>query len=213
VALSSAKAEYIAATEAVKEALWLKRFLNDVDLPNLHINPVPIWVDNMSAIELAHNPEHHNRTKHIDARHYFIRDAVEAGEVNIKWISTEHNVAYVLIKALGRFPFECHRTRMGLWVRLRGAACPLSVPSTLYKNLGHHLSLLLVLHSLAPFEKCSSVGFQQHLSYVQSVYLPNTVTLACYDNAPLYLARTHCLYRQSRSLYRSASNSSHISSH
>ena len=62
-ALSTTEAEYIAATEACKEAIWLSRLVGDLgflgDIPSLHC-------DSQSAIMLAKNPVFHQKTKHID---------------------------------------------------------------------------------------------------------------------------------------------------
>ncbi len=77
VALSSTEAEYMAACEAGKEALWVSRFLAALGfrLPTL---PVDLRVDNKGAISLTENPEFHRRTKHIEVRYHWIREKVES---------------------------------------------------------------------------------------------------------------------------------------
>ena len=70
VTLSSAEAEYIAATDAVCEAIWLRRLLSD--LQQKIKEPTVICCDNMSAIAMTKNPVFHARTKHIELRHHFI---------------------------------------------------------------------------------------------------------------------------------------------
>jgi hypothetical protein len=114
VALSTTEAEYIAAGEAVKEALWLKRFVNDLSFEGYNISSVPVNVDNKSAIALTKNPIGHQRTKHIDARHHFIRDVIEDGHVTIKWISGKDNIADMFTKALPRASFEEFKKRLNL---------------------------------------------------------------------------------------------------
>ncbi|CAM8940474.1 unnamed protein product [Rhodiola kirilowii] len=74
VALSSTEAEYIAATEATKEALWLQGLLNEIE--HKHVIPV-IFIDSQSALHLCNDPVYHERSKHIDVRLHFIRDKVE----------------------------------------------------------------------------------------------------------------------------------------
>ncbi|KAH9660266.1 hypothetical protein KPL70_024153 [Citrus sinensis] len=69
VALSTTEAEYIAATEAVKEALWLKGLVAELGLSQ---KSVPIHCDSSSAIHLCKNPAHHEKTKHIDIKLHFI---------------------------------------------------------------------------------------------------------------------------------------------
>ena len=70
-ALSTTKAEYVAASEACKEALWLSRLVADLgctnDTPLLHC-------DSQSAIQLARNPVFHSKTKHIGVKYHFIRE-------------------------------------------------------------------------------------------------------------------------------------------
>jgi hypothetical protein len=98
VALSSTEAEYLGCTQAVKEALWLKHFFDDINEPQTL--PILIHCDNQSAIALTENPKFHARTKHIEIRHHFIREHVEKSEVKIQYCPTEKMVADVLTKAL-----------------------------------------------------------------------------------------------------------------
>jgi len=71
VALSSIEAEYVALLEAMKQALYLTRFLKDLGFD--HLNRVRIPCDNNEARKLAKNPVFHNRIKHIDVRHHHER--------------------------------------------------------------------------------------------------------------------------------------------
>lgn len=98
-------------TEVVKEALWTKRFINNLKC-GLNYDTVPIFVNNNSVIKLAHNPELHQRTKHIDVRHHFIRECVEGGEIAVNWISGTNNPADIFTKALGRTLFGKQRASM-----------------------------------------------------------------------------------------------------
>ena len=72
IALSSCEAEIVAASEAAKEGVYLKAFLSELGLAPS--GPVPLAVDNQSAINVAYNPEHHARVKHIERRHFFVRE-------------------------------------------------------------------------------------------------------------------------------------------
>ena len=62
--------------------------------------PPPLRMDNKSAIDLAYNPEHHARTKHIDRRHYFIRECVENGRLRVPFVATAENIADFFTKPL-----------------------------------------------------------------------------------------------------------------
>ena len=72
VALSSAEAEYMAASQAACEAIWLRKIL--CGLFDLELGPTEILCDNHSCIKLTENPVFHDRTKHIGIRYHFIRD-------------------------------------------------------------------------------------------------------------------------------------------
>ena len=68
-------------------------------------NSVKILVDSKSALELTKNPVHHSRSKHIDARHHFIRDCIEEGLIKLKYVRTEDQLADLFTKSLGRVKF------------------------------------------------------------------------------------------------------------
>ena len=100
VATSSTHAEYIAAAEALKELVWLRRLLGELchgtsDATTLHI-------DNRAADLLARNPVNHAATKHIDVRYHYIRECVQDGSVSLKLIGTKDMAADVLTKSLAR---------------------------------------------------------------------------------------------------------------
>lgn len=98
VALSTMEAEYMALTEATKEALHLTGFLNTIGVFNQ--KHVPIFNDNLSAIELAKNPVFHGRLKHIDIKHHFVRDELKNGTVKIYHKASKGLIADVLTKGL-----------------------------------------------------------------------------------------------------------------
>jgi hypothetical protein len=105
VALSTTEAEYMATTQAAKEAIWLRQLMADVGC--VQGGATTIMSDNQGSIALAKNPKHHSRTKHIDVQHHFIREVVEDEVVELKYCRTEDMVADVLTKAL---PRERHET-------------------------------------------------------------------------------------------------------
>ena len=116
VALSSTESEYSAATQATKEGVWCSRQLKELGYPLK--DPLKIYGDNSGCVALAKNPEFHARTKHIEIQHHFIRERVEAKEVQLRWVPTERMVADVLTKSLGRGPFERARDMLGLKARM-----------------------------------------------------------------------------------------------
>ena len=80
VALSSCESEIMAASEAAKEAVYLDRFVDELGYISVN-EPIHLSLDNKAAIDSSYNPENHARTKHIDRRHYFIRELVDLKRV------------------------------------------------------------------------------------------------------------------------------------
>ncbi|XP_039309080.1 secreted RxLR effector protein 161-like [Solenopsis invicta] len=95
--LSSMEAEYMALSEATKEAVHLRSLLSELGFPYPKIK---LWSDNCGAIKLAENPVFHNRSKHIDVRHHFVREMLEIGVIDIDHRPTEYMAADVLTKGL-----------------------------------------------------------------------------------------------------------------
>ena len=112
VALSSAKVEYMAASHASCEALWLRKLM--VDLFDQELRPIVIHCDNQSCIRLSENPVFHDRSKHIEIRYHFIRDYVKRGAVELQYISTDEQVADILMKSLGRGKHIHFRDKLGV---------------------------------------------------------------------------------------------------
>ncbi|THH04461.1 hypothetical protein EW146_g10169, partial [Bondarzewia mesenterica] len=115
IALSSTEAEYVAATHAAKEAIWLQSFLCDIfDISKSKALPVTLHCDNQSAIALARDNAFHVRTKHIDIHFHFIREAVENEKIAIFYCPTEDMAADLFTKALPRPKVEKFVELIGL---------------------------------------------------------------------------------------------------
>jgi hypothetical protein len=100
VALSSVEAEYMASTQATKEAMWLRTFLSSIG--QLTEGPTIIRCDSQGSIDMGKNPEYHARSKHIDIQHHFVREQVAAKTVQFVHVSSEAMAADVLTKPLPR---------------------------------------------------------------------------------------------------------------
>eukprot|EP00253_Pinus_taeda_P017227 PITA_17227 len=112
MALSSAKAEYMAASLAACEAIWMRKIL--VGLFGSHLEPTVIYCDKQSCIKLSANPVFHYRSKHIYIRYHHIRDCVQRRIMLLSYIPTEDQDADTLMKVLTRSKFEYHRGRIGV---------------------------------------------------------------------------------------------------
>jgi hypothetical protein len=114
VALSSTEAEYIAGAHATKEAIWLKNLVSEIWKDQIKNSPITLYIDNQSAIAIAKNPEFHDRTKHIEVRHHFLRQQVDSKSIELKYLPTDKQVADVLTKGLAREKHERFTANMGV---------------------------------------------------------------------------------------------------
>ena len=112
VALSSCKAEYIAAATGACQATWLARLL--AELKGEKASATTLKTDNQSAIALSKNPVFHDRSKHIDVRYHYIRECVEEDRVRLESIGTTEQLADMLTKALGKERFCWLRSKIGV---------------------------------------------------------------------------------------------------
>jgi len=112
VALSTAEAEYIALSSITQEAVWIRRLLSDIN--SVLVGPTVIMEDNQGAIAIANNPVAHSRTKHIDIRYHFVREAVLNKTVELRYCPTEFMIADILTKSLSRERFETLRCVIGI---------------------------------------------------------------------------------------------------
>jgi hypothetical protein len=111
VAVSTTEAEYMAAAQAVKEALWLRKLLSDLSLqPGTMI----IKADNQSAIKVIKNPVLSARSKHIDIIYNFARERVARQEVKFEYIRTDDMLADALTKPVPKTKLETCRAGLGI---------------------------------------------------------------------------------------------------
>ena len=112
ISLSTTESEYVAATYAAKEALWLRSLLSQ--LFNINLNATTLFSDNQSAIALTKDHQYHARTKHIDIRFHFIRWIVENGSLRLIYCPTGDMVADTLTKALPSPKVKHFASELGL---------------------------------------------------------------------------------------------------
>jgi hypothetical protein len=111
VALSTAKAEYIAAGHCCAQLLWMRQTLRDYDYK---LSKVPLLCDNESAIRMADNPIEHDRTKHIDIRYQFLRDHQQKGDIKIAYVNTHNQLADIFTKSLEENTFSKLRNELNI---------------------------------------------------------------------------------------------------
>ena len=102
VSLSSCQAEIMSASEATKDVEQYRRLQEEVDaLPDGSPRPpTKLYVDNQAAIASAYNPEHHGKLKHVERRHFYIREAIEAHRLCVPFVRSDANLADFFTKPL-----------------------------------------------------------------------------------------------------------------
>ena len=114
VADSTTEAEYIAASEAAKEGVWIRNFLIELGVfPNAS-SPLNLYCDNNGAIAQAKEPRNHQKNKHVMRRFHLIRDFVNRGEIKICKIHTDLNISDPLTKPLPQAKHDAHVRAMGI---------------------------------------------------------------------------------------------------
>jgi len=112
----------MALTQAAKEAIWVSRFLaelqgnqvNSQDPSDDFDTKTRIYIDNQDSITLDHNPEFHAWTKHIVIQEHHVREKVTSGEIELVYLHTGDMIADCLTKNLRREKVARFRAEMGL---------------------------------------------------------------------------------------------------
>ena len=94
---SSCEAEYVALSEASREALWLRQFLREVQFLKPH--PTVLLCDNNGAKSLSSDPTHHSHSKHINIHHHFVRERIEYGSITVWRFPGHDNITDIFMKA------------------------------------------------------------------------------------------------------------------
>jgi hypothetical protein len=111
---STTEAEYIAASEAAKEGVWIKKFVTELGVVPSVSGPLELYCDNNGAITQAKEPRSHQKSKHVLRRYHLIREIVESGDVKFCKVDTEANTADPLTKPLSQAKHVMHTSGMGI---------------------------------------------------------------------------------------------------
>jgi len=94
----------MAFLQTITQAIWISKYFDEVGLPTQ--KPIVIHADNSGAISNSINYKNHQRTKHIDVRHHFVKEHMKSGEIVFQYIPSTENIADILTKSL-----PCEATR------------------------------------------------------------------------------------------------------
>ncbi|KAH9670648.1 hypothetical protein KPL70_017055 [Citrus sinensis] len=111
VVLSTTEAEYMAATQACKEAIWIQRLLEEHGHKQEKIS---MFCDSQSVLPIARNLAFYSRTKHIGVQYHFVREVVEDENMDLQKIHTKENLANVLTKPINTDKFVWSRSSCAL---------------------------------------------------------------------------------------------------
>jgi hypothetical protein len=113
VALSTCEAEFMGQTQATKEAIWLRRLLDELNIDQGKTATI-ICGDNQGAIALSANPQYHSRTKHMAIQRKWQGEVQDGGQVALKYVPTTEQIADGFTKALPRDRLEWFRIMLGI---------------------------------------------------------------------------------------------------
>ncbi|GAV72632.1 UBN2_3 domain-containing protein, partial [Cephalotus follicularis] len=112
VALSSAEAKFRGMARAICELLWFRKLMTEIGFAPK--SAMSLFCDNKDAIEIAHNPVQHDRTKHVEVDRHFIKEKIDAKEVRFPFVKTEDQLADVLSKAVSSKVFYNSLGKLGI---------------------------------------------------------------------------------------------------
>jgi histone deacetylase 1/2 len=110
IALSTTEAEYMALCRLTQEIFYFRKLCKEMNLKVKE--PITLMEDNNSCIKISTNDELHQRTKHIDVKYHFIKDAIEKGIVEVHRVNSKENVADIFTKPLARIQFQRLRDQL-----------------------------------------------------------------------------------------------------
>jgi hypothetical protein len=114
VALSSCEAEYMALKEATKEMIYLQTVLKKLDIKELSkfLDLDILYTDSQPAIDLANNPEHHYKSKHIDIQYHYVRELVLGKKIRLTYLPTKEQIADLFTKGVNSIVFSYLKNKM-----------------------------------------------------------------------------------------------------
>ncbi|GJW26098.1 retrotransposon protein, putative, ty1-copia subclass [Tanacetum coccineum] len=114
IAMHATQSEYMAASEAAMEAVWIRKFVGDLGvMPSIN-KPINMYCDNSAAIIFANEPGVMKGARHFLRRYHYVREQVESGEIKLIKVHTDKNLADAFTKALPRGKVNEHANGIGL---------------------------------------------------------------------------------------------------
>ena len=111
---SICEVEYIVVSDAVKEAMWLQKFIDVLGVALSIDDSILLYCDSTGAIAQAKEPKFHQCTKHILRRYHLIRKIMDRGDVDLQKIDGRENLTDPFTKALKIKEFDDHKSKMDI---------------------------------------------------------------------------------------------------
>jgi hypothetical protein len=108
------EAEYIAASDAAKEAVWIKKFVPELGVVSSASSPMDLYCDNNGAIAQAKKPRSHKKAKHILRRYHLICKIISRGDVKVCKVHMDQNVVDLLRNPFPQPKHESHMRSLGI---------------------------------------------------------------------------------------------------
>ncbi|KAK4409431.1 Retrovirus-related Pol polyprotein from transposon TNT 1-94 [Sesamum angolense] len=112
--ISTTESEYVAASQAANEAVWMKNYIQELGVMPSIAEPVVIFSDNNGAIAQSKEPRSHHRSKHILRCYHFMKEMVSRGDIQMDRISSVENIPDPLTKLVSHIAHPQHLDKIGL---------------------------------------------------------------------------------------------------
>ena len=111
---SVCEVKYNTASDAAKDAMWLRKFIIELGVVPSIDSPVLLYCDSSSAIAQAKEPKSHHHTKHVLHHYHLMREIVNRGDIELQKIDGKENLADPFTKALGIKEFDDFKWKIGI---------------------------------------------------------------------------------------------------
>ncbi|GJS78874.1 hypothetical protein Tco_0728755 [Tanacetum coccineum] len=112
--MSATESEYIAASKAAIEAVWIRKFISGLGIVPTINEPLNMYCDNSAAVHYANEPGVQRGARHYQRRYHYVRGCVELGKIRILKVHTDNNLVDPFTKTLPNRKLTQHARSMGL---------------------------------------------------------------------------------------------------
>ncbi|GJT71462.1 retrotransposon protein, putative, ty1-copia subclass [Tanacetum coccineum] len=110
---ASGKVEYIVASKAAMEAVWIRKFIFGLGIVPINIEPIKMYCDNSIAILISNEPGLQKGAIHYHKRYHYVRKSIESGEINLLKVHKRYQSSCTIMKALPKGKLTQHARIIG----------------------------------------------------------------------------------------------------